>query len=125
MARLGEDSSDSDHVHRTWVRKASVVSSGKVNRQQAALDNRVWPEDVVKVSNNITNQFEAPILFYVLCLLIFNINAAGAIALLLAWLYVPVRMRLFLLGCLILLAMLLLAVCPLAAAISPTMALSA
>lgn len=112
-------------------RKARAVKSGKVNRQQAALDNRVWPEDVVKVSNNIANQFEAPILFYVLCLLIFNINAVDAIAIVLAWLfvlsryshayvhagsnYVPVRMRLFLFGGLILLAMLLLAVWKLAA----------
>ncbi|MES2818693.1 MAG: MAPEG family protein [Pseudomonadota bacterium] len=112
------------------VRKASAIRAGKVNRQQAALDNRGWPENVVKVSNNIANQFEAPILFYVLCLLLFNINAAGAIAIVLAWLfvlsryahayvhagsnYVPVRLRLFLLGCLTLLAMLFLAVWTLA-----------
>lgn len=32
------------------VRKAKAVKTGRVNRQQAALDNRVWPEDVVKVS---------------------------------------------------------------------------
>ncbi len=35
------------------VRKAKAVKAGKVNRQQAALDNRVWPEDVVNFSNNI------------------------------------------------------------------------
>lgn len=106
------------------VRKAKAVKTGKVNRQQAALDNRVWPEDVVKVSNNIANQFETPVLFYVLCLVIYSINAAGTVAIVLAWLfalsrfahayvhvgsnYVPLRLRLFLFGCVVLLAMLVL-----------------
>lgn len=106
------------------VWKAKAVKAGKVNRHQAALDNRVWPEDVVKVSNNIANQFETPVLFYVLCLVIYSINAAGTVAILLAWLfalsrwahayvhvgsnYVPLRLRLFLFGCVVLLAMLIL-----------------
>lgn len=102
------------------MRKAKAVKVGEVNRQQAALNNRVWPEDVVKVSNNIANQFEVPVLFYVLCLALFSIDAAGMVALVLAWLfvlsrfahayvhigsnYVPMRFRLFLVGCLVLIA---------------------
>jgi hypothetical protein len=105
-------------------RKTKAVHAGKVDRKQAALDNRVWPEDVVRVSNNIANQFEAPVLFYVLCLVIYSIDAAGTVAIVLAWLfvlsrcahayvhvvsnYVPVRLRLFLVGCLVLIAMLML-----------------
>lgn len=108
------------------VRKARAIKAGAVNRQEAALDNRVWPDDVVKVSNNIANQFEVPVLFYVLCLVIYSIDGAGAVAVTLAWLfalsryahayvhvgsnYVPVRLRIFLFGCLVLLAMLVLAV---------------
>ncbi|WP_342631573.1 MAPEG family protein [Marinobacter alkaliphilus] len=61
------------------VRKARAVKTGKVNRHQAALDNRVWPEEVVKVSNNIANQFEAPVLFYVLCLVTYSIIAAVSV----------------------------------------------
>lgn len=106
------------------VRKAKAVKAGEVNRQQAALNNRVWPEDVVKVSNNIANQFEVPVLFYVLCLVLYSINAVGMVAIVLAWLfalsryvhayvhigsnYVPMRLRLFLVGCLVLIAMLIL-----------------
>lgn len=106
------------------VRKVKAVKAGEVNRQQAALNNRVWPEAVVKVSNNIANQFEIPVLFYVLCLLLYSIDAAGTVAIVLAWLfslsryahayvhvgsnYVPMRLRLFLVGCLILIAMLIL-----------------
>jgi hypothetical protein len=41
-------------------RKAKSIKAGTVNRKAAALDNRVWPTDVVQVSNNIANQFETP-----------------------------------------------------------------
>jgi hypothetical protein len=104
------------------VRKAKAVKTGAVNRQQAALNNRVWPEDVVKVSNNIANQFEVPVLFYVLCLVLYSINAVSLVAIVLAWLfvlsrfahayvhigsnYVPMRLRLYLVGCFVLIAML-------------------
>ena len=114
------------------VRKAKAVKAGEVNRQQAALNNQVWPQDVVKVSNNIANQFETPVLFYVLCLVMHSINSVGLIAIGLAWLfalsrfahayvhigsnYVPMRLRLFLVGCFVLIAMLLLVVWKMATA---------
>jgi hypothetical protein len=114
-------------------RKAKAVQAGKVNRKQAALDNRVWPEDVVKVSNNIANQFEAPVLFYILCLVIYNIDAADTVSIVLAWLfalsryahayvhvgsnYVPMRLRFFMVGCLVLIAMLILVAWELASGI--------
>lgn len=103
------------------VRKAGAVKAGTVNRKQAALNNREWPEDVIKVSNNIANQFEFPVLFYVLCLVLYSIDAVGAVALVFAWLfalsryahayvhigsnYVPMRLRMFLIGCLVLIGM--------------------
>lgn len=106
------------------VRKSKAVKAGDVNRKQAALNNRVWPEDVLKVSNNIANQFEVPVLFYVLCLVLYSINAAGVVAIVLAWMfalsrfahayvhvgsnYVPMRFRLFLVGCLVVNTMLML-----------------
>ncbi|WP_150912021.1 MAPEG family protein [Marinobacter halotolerans] len=112
-------------------RKSGAVKAGKVNRQQAALDNRVWPENVVKVSNNIANQFEIPVLFYVLCFVLYSINAAGSLSVFLAWLfvvsryahayvhvtsnYIPVRLPLFMTGAFVLLAMLVVSVWNLAA----------
>lgn len=106
------------------VKKVKAVKAGEVNRQQAALNNQVWPDEVLKVSNNIANQFEAPVLFFVLCLVLYSLNAAGPVAISLAWLfvlsryahayvhtgsnYVPMRLRLFLVGCLVLIAMLIL-----------------
>lgn len=91
---------------------------------------------MVKVSNNIANQFEVPILFYVLCLVAYSLNVAGTLAVTLAWLfaisryahayvhinsnYVPIRLRLFLVGCLVLLTMLVFLVWQLAVNISVT-----
>lgn len=107
------------------ARKAKAIKAGAVNRAEAALDNRVWPTDVVKVSNNIANQFETPILFYVLCVVLYSSGGVGMAAVVLAWLYalsryahalvhigtnyVPTRMRIFMFSCLLLLAMTLLA----------------
>ena len=108
------------------MKKASAVRAGAVDRKQAALDNRAWPAAVVKVSNNIANQFETPILFYVLCMLLYSMDAVGVSALILAWVFsisrvahayihigsnhVPMRLRLFLVGCFALIVMLILAV---------------
>lgn len=113
------------------VRKARAVKAGEVDRKQAALNNREWPDYVIKVSNNIANQFEFPVLFYVLCMILYNINAVGVVAIVLAWLftlsrlahayvhigsnYVPMRMRLFLFGCMVLIGMLMLVAWELAA----------
>ena len=72
-------------------RKAGAVKSRAVNMREAALDNRAWPESVVKVSNNLANQFESPVLFYALCLMLHAIDGVSLPALLLAWLYVALR----------------------------------
>lgn len=72
-------------------RKAGAIRARAVNMKEAALDNRAWPESVVKVSNNLANQFEAPVLFYALCLTLHAIDGVNLVALLLAWLYVGLR----------------------------------
>ncbi len=48
------------------VRKESAVNDGAVDRVQAALHNDAWPDEVLQVSNNIQNQFQTPVIFYVL-----------------------------------------------------------
>ncbi|MBT7951810.1 MAG: hypothetical protein HN764_09315 [Gammaproteobacteria bacterium] len=103
------------------IRKAKDVKAGNVDRSKAALDNKAWSVDVIKVSNNIANQFQTPILFYVLSFIIFSLNIVTTISLALAWIYVlsrylhayvhigsnyvPYRMNLFLLGCITLIAL--------------------
>jgi hypothetical protein len=103
------------------IRKGKALKAGGVDRQKTALNNTAWPEDVVKVSNNIANQFQTPVLFYALCLAFMSINGVTQFVLGLASLYslsrlihayvhvgsnyVPMRLRSFMIGILILMAM--------------------
>ncbi|TDF35647.1 hypothetical protein EYS14_19775 [Alteromonadaceae bacterium M269] len=102
-------------------RKKQSIADGTANREAAALDNKAWPEDVVKASNNIENQFQTPVLFYALCLAFVVNNGVTAITLSLAWVYavsriahayihvgsnyVPKRLRYFMIGVVSLIAM--------------------
>ena len=102
-------------------RKAADVKAGVADRSKSALDNKAWSEPVVKVSNNIDNQFQTPVLFYALCFVLAQLNAVTTVTLGLAWLYaisrylhmfvhagsnhVPHRMPLFLVGVFTLMAM--------------------
>src|SRR5690606_3190102 len=46
--------------------RVDAVRRGKVKISDIAVDNRAWPERVRKIGNNFANQFEVPVLFYVL-----------------------------------------------------------
>lgn len=72
-------------------RKASAYRSGQADPRLTALDGRAWPEPVLKVSNNIANQFETPILFYILGLLAIQLEMVSLPLLVLSWLYVAAR----------------------------------
>lgn len=101
-------------------RKKQAVKAG-ADLTKTALNNSAWPDEVLKASNNLANQFQLPVLFYVLCLIFFITNGVSVLVLALAWLfvisrlvhsyvhitsnYVPHRMRIFILGYLILLLM--------------------
>lgn len=72
-------------------RKVRAVKQKLVDLRVTALNNQAWPEDVVKVSNNIANQFETPVLFYVLCVLLLVLQGVDIFGLTLAWAYVALR----------------------------------
>ncbi len=107
------------------ARKIKAIKAGGVDRQKTALDTSAWPDDVVKVSNNIANQFQTPVLFYVLSLLFYFTQQVTTTVLVLAWVYalsrllhayvhihsnyVPHRFNLFMIGVLCLMAMTVLA----------------
>lgn len=73
------------------IRKKKAIKGEGFDRKKAALNNTAWPEDVVKVSNNIANQFQTPVLFYVLAILFHITNSVSTPALVLAWVYVISR----------------------------------
>ncbi len=107
------------------VRKSKAVKAGEVDLKKAALNNSAWPDDVIKVSNNIANQFQTPILFYVLCIFFFITNTVNTIVIVLAWIYaisrlihayvhigsnyVPARFSIFIIGVISLFMMLIMA----------------
>ena len=73
------------------IRKSKALKTGSVDMTKTALDNDAWPDDVLMVSNNIRNQFQVPVLFYVLCFLFYSINAVSIAVLSLAWIFVITR----------------------------------
>ena len=73
------------------IRKSAAIKSKSVDLKETSLNNKAWPTGVVQVSNNIDNQFESPLLFYVVCIITYLAEASTAISILLAWLYVALR----------------------------------
>lgn len=95
-------------------RKAGDVKSGDFDRDKAAMDNEAWSKPTILTSKNLANQFQFPVVFYVLCLVLASLNAVSTAVLVVAWLfvvaryihayvhvttnYVPTRLRAFLLS---------------------------
>ena len=50
-----------------------------------------WPSDARKMSNNFDNQFQIPVLFYVVCILATIMETAGPAMTALAWFFVVMR----------------------------------
>ena len=104
--------------------KIRAMRAGEVDMARRALFDDAWPESVMKINNNIRNQFEVPVLFYVLAFALWALHAVHWIALVAAWLfaisrivhawihigtnYVPNRRRAFTVGWWIVFAMALL-----------------
>lgn len=104
--------------------KIRAMKAGEVDMARRALHDDAWPESVMKINNNIRNQFEVPVLFYVLAFMLWALEAVNALTLAAAWLfavsrivhawihigsnYVPNRRRVFTVGWWIVLAMALL-----------------
>jgi hypothetical protein len=72
-------------------RKAGDVKSGEFDRHKAAMDNEAWSKPTVLTSKNLANQFQFPVIFYVLCIVLANIGAVSVAALSVAWLFVAAR----------------------------------
>jgi hypothetical protein len=71
--------------------KERARAAGAIDPTVTALDNDAWPDDVRKVANNIRNQFQVPVLFFVLVLALFVHGSTDVFALVLAWLFVASR----------------------------------
>ncbi len=96
-------------------RKLRAVKTTEVDLKATALNCKAWPDDsVLKCSNNLDNQFQAPVLFYTVCMILYGTGGVNQVTLILAWAfvfsrylhcyihvgrnYVPHRMRVFAFG---------------------------
>jgi hypothetical protein len=105
--------------------KIREMKAGRVDMARRGLHEDAWGEAVLQINNNIRNQFELPVLFYVLAVAFWALGAVSVLVLVAAWLFVvsrvahawvhltsndiPNRRRLFTVGWWILAAMVLLA----------------
>src|ERR1700761_2123702 len=67
------------------------INSGAVQREDIALREPNWPKSTLQVCYAFANQFELPMLFYVLTILALVTKLADLIFVVLAWLFVLVR----------------------------------
>ena len=73
------------------IAKSKALNAGEVDEDRRALHSDAWPESVMKFNNNISNQFELPVLFYILCIILWATNCTSVIVHILAWLFVVSR----------------------------------
>lgn len=73
-----------------FVRRKSAVRAGNARISQFR-ENRDEPAESLFVRNNLTNQFELPVLFHVVCLALYVTNGASLVPLVLAWIFVISR----------------------------------
>jgi hypothetical protein len=67
------------------------IKSGAVDRRNIALREPNWPPRTTQFMNAFSNQFEIPVLFYVLVILLIVLHHAGWVFVILAWLFVLFR----------------------------------
>jgi len=67
------------------------IAGGRVNRREIALREPGWPARTTQFANSFANQFEVPVLFYVLVILLIITRHAGLIFVILAWIFVLSR----------------------------------
>lgn len=69
-----------------------AVRLDAVRAEDIALREPNWPKRVTQVGNSYANQFELPILFYVLAILELVTHRAGVLFVVLAWAFVIFRL---------------------------------
>ena len=71
--------------------RTSALNAGTVRPSEIALREQAWPARTAQVGNCFANQFEAPILFYVLALLVIFTRLSDVLIVALAWVFVLLR----------------------------------
>ena len=72
--------------------RTGSVRRGETRIRDIALGQPEWPEQPTKVSNCFNSQFQLPLLFYVLVILAWITKQADLIFVVMAWIFVIVRL---------------------------------
>ncbi|MDP2800662.1 MAG: MAPEG family protein [Phreatobacter sp.] len=102
--------------------RRQALTARDVRLKDIALSGDTWPAKAKQAANNFTNQFETPVLFYVLAIMAIHVGATGWLMASFAWVFVATRVAhayvhigsndlrirplVFLVGCFALIAML-------------------
>ena len=73
-----------------FARRGDFVS-GRVHPRDIALGQMAWTPKTQQISNAFRNQFELPMLFYVLTILVIITRHADVLFLVMAWIFVLLR----------------------------------
>jgi hypothetical protein len=68
-----------------------ALSAGKTKVRDIALGESNWPGDVTQVGNCFNNQFQLPLLFYVLVVLALVLRKADLLFVIMSWIFVISR----------------------------------
>ncbi len=71
--------------------KQQEIKAGNVTRDDVAINQEMWPVPVRLINNNLRNQFETPVLFYVTSFMLLSMGKATNATLGIAVAYVVVR----------------------------------
>jgi hypothetical protein len=69
-----------------------MLRRGEVRPQDVDLRQPNWPRPVQQINNSYTNQFELPVLFYVLTILAIISKHADLLFVVMAWIFVLARL---------------------------------
>lgn len=99
-------------------RKSAERRAGNVHKD-TPINNTAWSLPVLLTSNSLANQFQLPVIFYVLCFILLHLNGVSMLVLGLCWVFavsrcfhafihvtsnaIPLRLSSFLVGALVLL----------------------
>jgi hypothetical protein len=76
-----------------WMASARgrALGSRKTSFKDIALGQQNWPERATQIGNCFSNQFELPLLFYILIALALPLRHADFVIVLLSWVFVVTR----------------------------------
>lgn len=72
--------------------RVTSITRGETKIRDIALGQPGWPDDATKVSRNFENQFQLPVLFYVLVALALPLRQMDLLLVVLSWVFVVLRL---------------------------------